>query len=370
MNVRMRELLALIASPALWGQTAVSVLVPHTTLHDHYLFNRHYTYDGQDYTGLPWMFYYANVGSNPAPSTLRTRCPMQQVNGTPYNHANFGWFRYPAPGGNWQPSNGTEPLAATGEYLETARFGAVGNTNPVGFLLDGEFAGETNPASSLTPGLAKHYFIEAVYFTDRECSDAGTEYGWYRMVSNSNWGDMAVSSFTFYYSKFSNCNQDYACWDINGHQVKSSFATVTLTNVTPNAAGTYQYKFQVIRSGSDFNVSILDPSSGNPVTCQWSMSTGGGSGPCQFWVPIESWYPPANQIDSGYIVVATQSSHVYPAMTGAAYPEWYDYASGGAGATPPANIVPTKEPNGTKSCITHGAGYACLNAVSLQVLYE
>jgi hypothetical protein len=361
-----------LATATLSAQMPVSVLVPHTSLHDHYLFNRSYTYDGQDYTGLPWRFYYANVGSNPPPATLRTRCGLQPVNGAPYGHANFGWFRFPAPGsdGAWPPADGTEPLAATGEYLETARFGPIENTNPVGFVFNGEFAGQTKPVSSLTPG-PPHYFVEVVYFTDRECSDAGVEYGWYRMVSNSNSGDAPANSFTFYYSNFTNCNLDYACWDINGHQVHSSVATATITSAAPNLAGTYQYKFQVVRSGSDFNLSLLDPGTDAPVTCQWSISTGGGSnGTCAFPVPIQSWYPAAGEIDSGFIVVATQSSHVYPAMTGDSYPQWYDYAVGGTGAAPPKNVVPTTEPNGTQSCIFNGAGYACLDAVNLLVLYE
>jgi hypothetical protein len=359
-------------------------------LHDHYLFNRSYNYDAQDYSGLPWMFYYANVGSSPPPATLRTRCPMQQVNGTPYEHANFGWFRYPAPGENWQPSDGTEPLAATGEYLETAQFGPMGSAslggaslggaslggaslgaaNPAGFVFNGEFAGEANPPSLHTPGQPPHYFVETAYFTNRECSDAGTEYGWFRTVADTDFGDEPVNSFTFYYSKFTNCNQDYACWDIDGHQVEALVATVNVSDVAPNAAGTYQYKFQVIRSGSNFNLSILDPGSGSPVSCQWSMPAGGGSGPCQFSAPIASWYPAPDQMASGYIVVATQSSHLYPAMTGAPYPEWYDYGGAGLGAAPPKNVVPTLEPNGTQSCLTRGAGYACLNALSLQVLYE
>jgi len=118
-------------------------------------------------------------------------------------------------------------------------------------------------------------------------------------------------------------------------------------------------------------VSILDPGTDAPVTCQWSFSSGGGSsGTCEFLVPIESWFPLAAQIDSGYIVVTTQSSHLHPSMTGAPYPEWYDYAVGGVGGAPPTNVVPTTEPNGSKSCITNGKGYACLDAVSLEVLYE
>jgi hypothetical protein len=41
-------LIALLAAPGLWAQTAVSVLVPNTTEHDRYLFNSSYTYDSQD----------------------------------------------------------------------------------------------------------------------------------------------------------------------------------------------------------------------------------------------------------------------------------------------------------------------------------
>ena len=372
-------MLALFAFPILCSATAVPVLAPNTSLHDHYLFNSLFTYDAEDYTGLPQMFYFVNVSSSPPPATLRARCPFQEVAGAPYDHANFGWFRFPVPGGNstWPPANGTEPLATTGEYLESERFGPREGANPNGFVFDGEFAGQTNPPSTPTPGQPAHFFVEAVYFTDRECSDAGTEYGWYRIVANSAPGansgsaDAPPDSFTFYYSKFSNCNQDYGCRDIYNQPVISSLVTATITNVAPNTAGTYRYKYQAIRSGSNFSVSILDPDSGTPVTCQWSISTGAGSGgTCRFLVPIESWYPSANDIASGYIVIATQCSHLYPAMTGDAYPEWYDYALAGAGATPPTNVVPTIEPNGAQSCLTQGVGYACLKALSLQVLYQ
>jgi hypothetical protein len=363
--------LAWLSVPALWAQTPVSVLVPHTTPHDHYLFNRSFTYDEQDYTGLPWLFYYVNVGASPAPTTLRTRCSLQPVNGAPYGHADFGWFRFPAPSGPWIPANGTEPLAATGEYLETEQFGPMGSANPVGFLFHGEFAGETNPPSSEIQDEQKHYFVEVAYFTDRECSDAGTEYGWYRTVASSESGDAPSNSLTFYYGIFNNCNVDYACWDVFGHQVQTQSATATITNLAPNSEGAYEYKFQVIRGGSNFNLSVLDPSSGGPVTCQWSISTGGeSSGACHFSVPIASWYPSADQINRGYIVVGTQSSHLYPALTGEPYPEWYDYAPGKTGGAPPTNIVPATEPNGTQSCLTQGQGYACLKALSVQVLYE
>jgi len=367
-----RTLLVLVAVAALYAQTPVRVLVPHTTPHDHYLFNGSFTYDGQDYTGLPWNFYYVNAGASPPPTTLRSRCALEQVNGAPYGHANFGWFRFPAPNDPWvwPPANGTEPLAATGEYLETARFGPMGGANPVGFVFDGEFAGKADPPS-VPDDPYRHYFLEAVYFTDRECSDAGTEYGFYRFVADSQIGDTPPNAVTFYHATFGNCNLDYGCWDVLGHQVQGQFVSASMTNLAPNSAGAYEYKYQVIRNGSEFNVSVLDPSSGIPVTCQWTLPKGGGAtGACEFAVPIESWYPAAEQINNGYVVVATQSSHLYPAMTGQAYPQWYDFGSLKAGGSPPTNIVPSMEPNGDQSCLTNGAGFACLKAVSLDVLYQ
>jgi hypothetical protein len=370
----LRKLLpALFALPVLLAQTAVPVLAPNTALHDHYLFNGSWTYDSQDHTGLPWNFYYANASSSPSPTTLRTRCSLEPVNGAPYGHVDFGWFRYPVPGGTgaWPPADGTEPLAATGEYLETSQFGPMDSASPAGFVFEGEFAGETNPPSPQTQDQYTHYFVEAVYFTDRECSDAGAEYGWQRLVAHSVSGETPPDSVTFYYSIFNNCNDDYACWDILGHQVHQQSSNTTVTSLAPNLEGLYEYQFRAIRSGSNFDVSVLDPSSGNPVNCDWSTSNGGsGSGACRFQVPVESWFPPADQIAKGYIVLATQSSHLYPSMEGRSYPEWYDYAAAQLGGTPPTNVVPTHEPNGTQSCLYEGLGFACLKAISLEVLYQ
>ncbi len=361
-----RLFLAVLTAPALWGQTPVPALVPNTTRHARYLFNRFWTYDGQDYTGLPWLLYYVNVGESPPPGTLRTQCTLQAVNGAPYDHATFGWFRFPAPNGPdiWPPADGTEPLAATGEYLETSQIGPVGATSPIGFVFNGEFGGEANPASKPDPPYT-HYFLETVYFTDRECSDGGMEYGFYRTVADSDVGDTPANAFAFYYSTFNNCNLDYGCWDVLGHQVHGSFTTTSIRNVAANTSGTYQYKFQVTRSGATFNVAILDPGSGHPVTCQWAFptetGTGGGNGPCRFAVPIVGFYASPEQLTNGYIVVATQSSHLYP--------ESYDYSSFKLGGAPPTNIVPTHEPNGSPSCVTNGSGFACLKAISLDVLF-
>jgi hypothetical protein len=362
--------LVVLAISTLMGQTPVSVLVPNTTQHPHYLFNDSYTYDQVDFTGLPWSFYWNNAATSPPPATLRTRCALEQVGGAKYNYnADIGWFRYPVPGGDgsWPAANGTYPLAATGEYLETSQFGPIGATNPIGFTFYGEFAGQASPPSSPTGAGSANFFLEAVYFTDRECSDIGTEYGWFRMVSNSYSGDTPANSATFYYSAFTNCNIDYGCWDTIANQVGSPYVTATITNLAPNAANTYSYTYKAIRSGANFSVSVLDPASGNPVSCQWSISTGGGStGDCLFNVPIQGWYAPASVTNTGFIVVATQSSHLYPSQAGQQYPLLYDYASRMAGAAPATNIVPTAEPSGAQSC----GGFACLDARSLQVLYQ
>ncbi len=153
----------------------------------------------------------------------------------------------------WPAYNGSEPLAVTGEYLETSQFGPMEGANPVGFVFERRVCRRDAPCRRHPPRSIAHFFIEAVYFTDRECSDAGTEYGFYRDPSNSDYGDAPADSVTFYYAKFNNCNHDYGCWDIDGHQVSgNSMRRVNISAVAPNTDGTYQYKFQAIRSGPRF----------------------------------------------------------------------------------------------------------------------
>jgi hypothetical protein len=332
-----------IALPALRAQTPVSVLQQNTVLHGHYLFNQSWQYDQLDYDGLPHIFYFANANTQPPSGTLRQRCALSHIIGTPYNHADFDWFNYP----DYSPADGMFPYASPGEYLSSEQFQPNGFGSPVGFDFVGEFGGEV---TSPTPSSSGSYFIEAAYFTDRECSDAGTEYGWYREPASFFSGDQAVDSVTFYYSDFTNCNIDQMCWDVNGQQIGQPTATATITGIPANSQGR-MYRFRAIRSGGNFVISVLDPSSGAVASgCSAFISVPGvgnssASGDCQFSVPIASWYPSVTVTQSGFLVAASQSSHIYPPPTG---------SPRGNGGVPPANLP----------------ALIGLNASSFQVLYQ
>lgn len=334
----------LLAMPLVQAQTPMSVLQANTVLHDDYLFNESWTYDQQDYSGLPHMFYFANSNTQPPVGTRRSRCALTHVSGGPYGHADFDWFNYP----DYSPADGTFPYASPGEYLASENFQPNGLGSPVGFDFEGEFGGSvTTP----TPASSGSYYLEAAYFTDRACSDAGTEYGWYRFPSNYYSGDQAINSVTFYYSDFTNCNIDFMCWDINGQQVGQPTGTATLTNIPVNSQGSYEYHFRAIRSGGYFIITLFDPvynSIPNGCSAAIDVPTVGSytvSGDCQFWVPIASWYPAEAVTQSGYLVAASQSSRTYPPPVG---------SPRGSGGPPPTNLP----------------GLVGLNANSFQVLYQ
>jgi hypothetical protein len=336
-------ILFFIATPALRAQTPVSVLQDSTVLHDHYLFNESYQYDQQDYVGLPHMFYFANANTQPPSGTRRQRCALGHISGAPYNHADFDWFNYP----DYSPADGAFAYAPPGEYLASELFGPNGFGSPSGFDFVGEFGGAVTSPTDPSSG---SYYVEAAYFTDRECSDAGTEYGWSRLPASFG-GDQGVDSVTFYYSDFTNCNIDFMCWDVNGQQIFQPTATATITGIPANAQGNRQYRFRIIRSDPYFVISILDTNSGGVISgCSVSISVSGignssASGACQFWVPIAGWYPSVAVTQSGYVVAASQCSHVYPPPVGS--PQ-------GNGGVPPTNLP----------------SLIGLNAVSFQVLYQ
>jgi hypothetical protein len=313
------------------AQSPAPVLQP-GFLHDHYLFNQTWQYDAQDYSSLPWTFYYANVSTEPTPGTRRGRCALTQVNGMPYGHANFDWFDYQ----DYSPADGEFPYAPPGEYLA----GQTGAGKLTGFDFDAEFGGA--PTSPTTAG----FFVEAVYFTDRECSDGGAEYGWYRLPASST-GDQPLDSVTFYYSVFTNCNGDFMCWDTNGMQVFQNTTTVTLTTIPcnsrstvgPNCVASYQpgwleYDFKAIRRDSWFTITLLDPVTKTvPAGCSASISPstlwiGQRGTRCELSIPIASWYPSPLTTESGYIVAAAQSSRTHPPPAGLP----------GTGAPPPDNF--------------------------------
>ena len=269
-------------------------------LNDHYLFNQSWRYDAQDYAALPWMFYYANVATPLPAGTRRTRCAFTQVDGAPYGRASFDWFNYP----DYSPADGANPFAPPGEYIATRTKSA----SLTGFDFEGESGGV--PLAPTKAG----FFVEAVYFTDRECSDGGTEYGWYRLPAQAG-ADQPANSVNFYYSTFTNCNLDFMCWDTDGKQVLSQVATVTIANLPFNSSGSLEYEFRAIRSGASFHLTLLDAATGAIATgCSAigtvDVSQTGTS--CDFAVTIANWYSSEAVTQSGYIVSATQSSRTIP----------------------------------------------------------
>ena len=328
------------------GQTEVTVLA--SGLHGHYLFNSSYTYDSVDYSSLPWTFYYGNANSIPSNSgQRRSRCSLSQVNGTPYGRANYSWFEY-GPYGPVTPSaNGSYPYAPPGEYLSSESFGNYNGNPSIGFNFTGEFGGTTTSTTPTPSGNATTFFVETVYFTDRECSDGGTEYGWYRFPAvastfNSALHDEPADVATFYYSNATNCNIDFMCWDTNGLQVFQNTVTAKVTNIPLTSNQNRIYKFSANKvvnpsgftAGTYFRIQIKDPSTSGVLSgCSVAMagpgiSTSTASGSCDFYVPVASWYP-ISTISAGNIVAATQSSRPYN-------PPYY--TNQGDGALPPSSL--------------------------------
>lgn len=306
-------LLALVLCASAYAQTPVPIFQS-GTLVDYYLFNESWQVDDQRYWSLPYYFYYANTGTQPPIGSRRTRCVLTTVAGAPYGHADIDWFNYP----DYSAADGQYPYAGPGEYMASAQFGPNGYGSPYGFEFLGEFAGSV---TSATPSSPYSYYAQAVYFTDRRCSDAGAEYGWFRVPANSA-GDQAVDSVTFYYSVFTNCAIDFMCWDTNGQQVYQPTTTATITGIPLNSQSARLYRFRAIESGSNYVISLIDPvtsavPSGCTVVIQMAGEAPGApqTGNCQFSVPIAAWYP-TSATRSGYIVAASQARRTYPPPVG------------------------------------------------------
>ena len=302
----------------LMAQTPSPILQSGVLNQSHYLMNSSWQYDTPDYSGLPWTFYYGNAAMEPPSGQRRlstSSCQLSRVDSTPYGGlpsgaTYFDWFSYPVVGGE-PSSNGDYPFAPPGEFLESAYF-----AGSKGFDFQGEFGGV--PFSPTPGGFSS--FVEAVFFTDRRCFDAGVEYGWYRFPANGYYGDQPVDSVTFYYSIFTNCNLDYACYDTNGWQVFQSTAEVKLTGIPTNNQGTRNYIFRTVRDTATnaFLIRLIDPQTGSSPgsACGTPIPNGTDSvttlDNCSYRVPIASWYPSNAVTENGYVFAGTQTSRTSP----------------------------------------------------------
>lgn len=355
--------------------TSTPVLVPNTTPHHYYLFNNSTTIDATaDHSGLPHFFSAANALTDPPVGTLRGTCALATNPGTNYIPSRaFNWFFYNPPG----PATGTV-LAVPGEYLETPQFSYSPDYQTTGFAFNGEFIGQ-----AVAPQTTNQSLVEAAYISDRECYDGGTEWGWYRApaIFNGTNSNQPANVLIFYYSEFTNCHGNYECEYSDGTQVLqiSNFYTVTLNST--NAAGTYQFNFEVFRTNADFGngpvsnfvLSVTDPVTGDPAPCSVVQSPPGvypasmsltnvsftKPGYCsEVFAGIDvSWFPPPVVTNTGYLTFTVGSNPYLPQS-------WF-YDGSPAGNTPPAsNVVPTTYPNGKTAA---AAGFNVLSASELFV---
>jgi len=355
--------------------TLTSVLVPNTSPHPYYLFNDSATIDATaDFSGLPHFFSAASALTDPPVGTLRGTCSLVTNPGNSYIPSRaFNWFFYNPPG----PASGTV-IAVPGEYMETRQFSYSPDYQTSGFAFNGEFIGQ-----AVSPQTTNQSIVEAAYVSDRQCYDGGTEWGLYRAPVISNGGtseNQPANVLTFYYSEFTNCHGDYQCEYSDGTQALqiSNYYTVTLNST--NAAGTWQFNFEVFRTNADFGnglvsnfvLSITDPATGNPAPCSVVQSQPGvypastslttvsftKPGYCsEVFIGIDgSWFPPPVVTNTGYLTFTVGSNPYLPQS-------WF-YNGSPAGNTPPAsNVVPTTYPNGRTAA---AAGF---NVISASELY-
>jgi len=363
------------------------------------LLHRHYRYDYYDsrlynsrpidsvdteYLGLPYFFnwFYASANPPETPSgtyrtmdttaggapTCRDTGPILPPHRSDPIYGAFDFYQWSNP---WY-SYGRGPfvnggwLASTGELFSSRQFASTGLYAPTGFTVQAEFEGETR----YNPTALNSYFLEAIYSSDRECDDGGTEYGWYRFVAanlpSTSQMDQPVNSMVFYYATDANCVFYYACFTSGGAYVPGINIDYTdRTGVTlngPNNYGAYLFNYTAIRNGSFFYLTITDPHTYQAANCTVTLSTANGgrttTGPCvNVPVPIQSWYPPSSATPLTYVQLATQSSTVFP-------PE-YNWTPFGAGAAPPINVFP-HYPNESGP----GAYQAGLQGNSASVIYH
>ncbi|HWE49943.1 MAG TPA: hypothetical protein VG273_09150 [Bryobacteraceae bacterium] len=354
---------------------ATPILTPDTPPHPYYRFNASSAIDATaDVSALPHFFRAADALSDPPAGTLRGACSLVTNPGVGYIPSGaFSWFFYNPPG----PATGTV-LAVPGEYMEAPRFSYNLAYQTAGFAFNGEFIGQ-----GAAPQTANQSYVEAAYVSDRACYDGGTEWGWYHAPAISNGGISAnqpPNVLIFYYSEFTNCHGNYECEYPDGTQVQQSSNYYTVTLNAPNAAGTYQFDFEVFRTNADFGsglvsnfvLSITDPQTGDPALCSVvqsppetypdsrSMTSVAFTRPgycSEVFVGIDGgWFPPPSVTNTGYVTF-TDGSNPY-------LPESWFYNGSPAGNTPPAsNVVPTIYPNGK------AADAAGLNVISASELF-
>jgi hypothetical protein len=143
-----------------------------------------------------------------------------------------------------------------------------------------------------------------VYFTDRPCSDGGTEYGFSHDESEDN--------VLVYWSTYANCGNDglSLCRKSDDPSLGGNFSNVQQENSGTKVnhgfriyglqPGELTYKMFV--DNHKFRVQVWRGS--QLATCS---KNGGKQGPCDLSEAVESWFP-IDRVHDGFIVAGTQTA--------------------------------------------------------------
>ena len=347
--------LVLVGS-SLMAQTLQPVQILNGANHDHYLFNGTRTVDTRDTSMLPHDFYWANANTNPPVGTPRNApwCTIVENPGTNYVPPTvLKWWQYPPPD-PMTSVEGAEPYATTGEYYQSEYFSHPSATI-TGFSFQGQFSGQH--VTSTNDG----YYTQAAYFSDRECFDGGTEYGWFHQPVNSGSLDQPGNQLYFYYSEFTNCGYLYVC-SPDDQYADAVTQPTNLYLVTFNSLNSkspnpdYEWIFRVLRcpaagcpgvanSSNAFAITITDPYDlSRYAQCSVTGPTNvyfAAPGLCYNVTvaiansksfPAPQSYPGISVTNSWYITFADQSSTIFLKSTN------YNCC----GPPPVGNVVPTK----------------------------
>lgn len=148
--------------------------------------------------------------------------------------------------------------------------------------------------------------VEVVYFTDRVCSDGGTEFGFTR--------DLATNDILVYWSTFANCGNDAAsvCRKTDSATPGKNFSNVQQENGGTHPAHGYriygldvnaEYTYRMFVEHRKLRVEVWNGS--QPAGC--SRTPGGRAAACAFTDAVEPWFP-IDRINAGYIVAGTQTA--------------------------------------------------------------
>lgn len=154
-----------------------------------------------------------------------------------------------------------------------------------GFSFTGSFGGHY--AGAVPPD---NYPVETVFYTDRECTDAGREFGFYRAV----WEDKTY----FYMSDFTNCEGDICRVDAAGTRDSSPRPEVSKVQIEGVTPGEHTYKAFVNPGGGSFHIEV------DLLACSFVIEQTRITGPCAIDVPIGAQNPKSfygyGDLENGY----------------------------------------------------------------------